>query len=140
MSLLFSPHLAFGADTTANYIDPYERALQNWENQTRFHSSAVKRKRVSVGDRYWQVAILNASIPDPLYAHFCSGALITSRWVVTSAGCVANREVGELTVLIGTDSLNFGGQSKKVISIAVHAGYNPYTLENDLALLYLDSR
>ena len=139
LSLLFSPQVVFGADTAENHVDPYERALQYWENKTPLSSDAIKGRRVSVGDRFWQVAILNSSIPDPLYAHFCSGALVTSHWVVTSARCVANRQAAELTVLTGTDSLNFGGQGKKVISIVVHAAYDPRTFENDLALLYLDT-
>ncbi|MEP6605517.1 MAG: serine protease [Nitrosospira sp.] len=139
LSLLLSPQVVFGAEIAENYIDPYERARQSWESKTPLSSTAIKGRRVSVGDRFWQVAILNSSIPDPLYAHFCSGALVTSHWVVTSARCVANRQAAELTVLTGTDSLNFGGQNKKVLSIIVHASYNPRTFENDLALLYLDT-
>ena len=93
---------------------------------------------MGVGDRPWQVAILNSSIPDLLYAHFCSGTLIPRHWVVTAASCVAQRQATELMVLTGTNSLNFGGEKKKVISIVVHAAYDSRTHENDLALLFLD--
>ena len=119
LTLLFAPQVVFGADTE-NHIDPYERARQNWQNKTPLSSKIIKGRSVSLGDRSWQVAILNASIPDPLYAHFCSGTLITAHWVITAARCVAHRQATELMVLTGTNSLNFGGQKKKVISIAMH--------------------
>jgi len=138
LTLLLSPQVVFGADTAENRVDPYERALQNWQNKTPLSSKIIKGRSVTVGDRSWQVAILNSSIPDPLYAHFCSGTLITAHWVVTTARCVARRQATELMVLTGTNSLNFGGGKKKVISIVVHAAYDPRTLENDLALLFLD--
>ncbi|HJT51746.1 MAG TPA: serine protease [Nitrosospira sp.] len=138
LSLLLSSQVVFGADTAENHVDPYERALRYWQNKMPLSSKIIKRRSVIFGDRSWQVAILNSSIPDPLYAHFCSGTLITAHWVVTAARCVARRQATELTVLTGTNSLNFGGQKKKVISIAVHAAYDPRTLENDLALLFLD--
>jgi secreted trypsin-like serine protease len=137
LSLLLFPQLVFVADTAETHVDPYERALQYWESKTPL-SKIIKGRSVSVGDRSWQVAILNSSIPDPLYAHFCSGTLITTHWVVTAARCVARRQAAELMVLTGTNSLNFGAQKKKVISIVVHGAYDPRTLENDLALLYLE--
>jgi secreted trypsin-like serine protease len=138
LSFLLAPQAVSGADDAKNDADPYERALQNWQNKTPLSSKIIKGRSVALGDRRWQVAILNASIPDPLYAHFCSGTLITAHWVVTAARCVARRQATELTVLTGTNSLNFGGQKTKVMSIVVHAAYDSRTHENDLALLFLD--
>jgi secreted trypsin-like serine protease len=128
-----------GADNAETHIDLYERAHQNWQNKTPLNYKIIKGRSVALGYRPWQVAILNTSIPDPVYDHFCSGALITAHWVITAARCVAGRQAAELTVLTGTNSLNFGGQKKKVISITVHPAYDPRTLINDLALLFLDT-
>jgi secreted trypsin-like serine protease len=139
LTLLLSPQVVIGADTAENYVDPYERALQNWRNKTPLSTKIIKGRSATFGDRPWQVAILNASIPDPLYAHFCSGTLITDQWVVTAAHCVARLQATELTVLTGTSSLNLGGRKKKVISLVLHGAYDPQTRENDLALLFLDS-
>jgi secreted trypsin-like serine protease len=127
-----------GADNAGNHIDPYERALGSWQSKTTLSTKSIKGRSATFGDRSWQVALLNASIPDPFYAHFCSGTLITDQWVVTAAHCVARRQGTELTVLTGTNSLNLGGQKKKVISIIVHPAYDSHTRENDLALLFLD--
>ena len=138
LTLLLSPQVVRGSDTAENHIDPYERAVQYWQNKTPLSSKTIKGRSVTVGDRWWQVAILNSLIPDPLYAHFCSGTLITAHWVVTAARCVARVQATELMVLTDTNSLNFGGQNKKVILIVVHPAYGPRTLENDLALLFLN--
>ena len=70
---------------------------------------------------------------------FLRGTLITNQWVLTAAHCVARRKETELMVLTGTDRLNWGGQRKRVVKIVVHEAYDPKTLENDLALLFLGS-
>lgn len=139
LTLLLAPQPVAGAGNAENHTDPYERALRNWQNKAPLSAKIIKGRSATFGDRPWQVGLLNASIPDPLYAHFCSGTLITDQWVLTAAHCVARRQATELIVLTGTNSLNFGGRKKKVISVVVHGAYDPQTLENDLALLFLDS-
>ena len=139
LTLLLAPQSVVGADKAENHTDPYERALRNWQSKAPLNTKIMKGRSASFGDRPWQVGLLNASIPDPLYAHFCSGTLITDQWVVTAAHCVAGRQGTELMVLVGTKSLNLGGRKKQVISVVVHGAYDPHTRENDLALLFLDS-
>jgi hypothetical protein len=70
LTLLLASPQALGANTAEIHTDPYEIAGQNWQNKTPLGSKIIKGRSVSLGDRSWQVAILNASIPDPLYAHF----------------------------------------------------------------------
>ena len=113
LTLLLSPQAVGGADNAQNHVDPYEKALQYWQSKATFDTTIIKGKSAIVGDLPWQVALLNASIPDPLYAHFCGGTLITNQWVLTAAHCVARRKETELMVLTGTDRLNWGGQKKK---------------------------
>lgn len=139
LTLLLASQVVIGAGTAEIHVNPYERALQNWRNKAPLSTKIIKGRSATFGDRRWQVAILNASIPDPLYAHFCSGTLITDQWVITAAHCVARVQATELTVLTGTSSLNLGGRKKRVISLVLHGAYDPHTRENDLALLFLDS-
>ena len=139
LTLLLAPQVVVGADNAENHTDPYDRALRNWQSKAPLNTKILKGRSATFGDRQWQVGLLNASIPDPLYAHFCSGTLITDQWVVTAAHCVAGRQGTELIVLVGTNSLNLGGRKKQVISVVVHGAYDPRTRENDLALLFLDS-
>ena len=71
LTLLLSPQAVVGADNAQNHIDPYEKALQYWQSKATFDTTIIKGKSAIVGDHPWQVALLNASIPDSLYAHFC---------------------------------------------------------------------
>ena len=105
LALLLSPPVVAEADNAGNHIDPYERALQYWQSKATFDTKIIKGKSAIARDHPWQVALLNASIPDPLYAHFCGGTLITEQWVLTAAHCVARRKETELMVLTGTDRL-----------------------------------
>lgn len=78
----------------------------------------------------------HASLQDP-DGHFCSGAIISRRHVVTTASCVSEIE-GKLRVRVGATQYNNGGLLKTVRHIMLHEDYNrPYTHDNDIALLTL---
>ena len=96
LTLLLAPRVVVGADNAENHTDPYDRALRNWQSKAPLNTKIMKGRSAAFGDRPWQVGLLTASIPDPLYAHFCSGTLITDQWVVTAAHCVAGRQGTEL--------------------------------------------
>ena len=71
----------------------------------------------------------------------CGGAIISRYYVLTAAHCVNDDAFrpGLFSVIVGKDSLNVaGGQQINVSRILVHPKYNTVTLENDIALLYLN--
>lgn len=107
---------------------------------------------VDPGDYPWLVALLIAEITDTAEA-FCGGALIddggaftTTKWVLTAAHCVSDREgyvvdPAAIQVLVGQQDLSqaTNGQRYDVEKIIVHPFYVFDTvLYNDVALLKLD--
>ncbi|CAG0882489.1 unnamed protein product [Darwinula stevensoni] len=72
----------------------------------------------------------------------CGGALINDRYVLTAAHCVQSNPTGTYYVSLGSKDLFQwpAGQAIQVSATAImHPQYNPNTLENDMALLKLQT-
>lgn len=65
----------------------------------------------------------------------CSGSLIHSLWVITTASCVFSSR--SLRLRFGSVTYYTGGVVLHNISIHFHPEYNPYEKTNDVALLRL---
>lgn len=72
--------------------------------------------------------------------HFCSGAILTSRWIITSSQCVHTKVVNEYYAVYGARRLSEAGQTTKIAEVVNHPKYDPLYLENDLALLFTKSK
>ena len=82
---------------------------------------------------------------------FCGGALIASRWVLTSAACMFNDPAtgtqpytaDELKIVLGEHNTNSSSLSqipRKVVAVSkiiTHPSYSASTFNNDIALIQL---
>ncbi|NXE54356.1 PRS55 protease, partial [Casuarius casuarius] len=87
----------------------------------------------SAGDFPWQVSIQSKG------RHFCGGTIISSWWILTAAHCFVKELPPDLTVVVGGVDLSHKLEKKKLDSLILHESFDSESMENDIALILLDS-
>uniref|UniRef100_A0A3B3VDD3 Ovochymase 2 n=1 Tax=Poecilia latipinna TaxID=48699 RepID=A0A3B3VDD3_9TELE len=94
--------------------------------------------QATYGSHPWLVSIQNKG------SHFCGGAILTDRWILTAAHCFPSLSVflSSVTVLVGEFDLRVEDKDEQVFtvkSLLIHENYNHACPMNyDIALVELD--
>lgn len=72
--------------------------------------------------------------------HRCGGSIISTSFILTAAHCTYLMNARELTVRVGTDQIESGGNVIKVRLVRNHPLYNVATMNYDIAILQLASK
>lgn len=83
----------------------------------------------------WQIVLFQRGA-NGVYIPICGGSLIASQWVLTAAHCVPGFKTASYR--IGYGSVEMGKMKvSDVAEVRPHAGYDPETSDNDIALIKL---
>ncbi|XP_034170856.1 chymotrypsin-2-like isoform X2 [Osmia lignaria lignaria] len=82
----------------------------------------------------YQVSILHN------YSPSCGGSIINSRFILTAAHCIYNKNLKSIKVVAGTNfyAPGRGGVTYNAESLIWHSGYNKYRNLNDIGLIQVD--
>ncbi|XP_053689365.1 chymotrypsin-1-like [Sabethes cyaneus] len=94
--------------------------------------STISKHVVGGGDAGptpYQVSLQNRN------GHFCGGAIIDRRWVLTAAHCLSDVRPREVVVIVGTTKLSMGGWPFFVSKLIAHPEYDSEHVTNDIGLV-----
>ncbi|KAL0124384.1 hypothetical protein PUN28_006307 [Cardiocondyla obscurior] len=81
------------------------------------------------------------SIKDLFQNHFCGGAIVSEKYVITAAHCLEKiTDPSSIRIGAGSNRLIFQTNQYKAEAIIIHKGYVPGKFINDIALIKLNTK
>uniref|UniRef100_A0A1L8EGC7 Putative chymotrypsin-1-like protein n=1 Tax=Haematobia irritans TaxID=7368 RepID=A0A1L8EGC7_HAEIR len=109
------------------------KRIQPFDGIVRSDNRIVGGSFAEEGLAPYQVSLQN------FWGHFCGGAIVDERWVLTAAHCVASKDMEDIMVMTGSQTLEVPGKFYYVDKVHVHCNYDNPSMHNDIALLHLNS-
>jgi secreted trypsin-like serine protease len=136
LAFLFFVPPAPASDQSAARSPEFELALERWKNRQRNPYKIIGGHDANYASYQWELALVNATIPDNYYAQFCGASYIARFWAITASHCVAGLDPGDIQVMYGSSKLDTSG-NRDSIDLIVRCDHCADGRASDLALLKL---
>ncbi|KFP80848.1 Serine protease 55, partial [Acanthisitta chloris] len=85
------------------------------------------------GELPWHVSVQSHG------KHICGGTIISASWILTAAHCFEEELPPDLTVVVGGIDLSLQLEEHKPDSLILHENFSRTSMQNDIALILLNS-